>query len=117
MSELHGLQTRITDFERAGARVIAVSPDSVEENKGVRDRFDLAFPILSDPELELTKALGLVHEGAFQGRDVPRPATFIVRDGVIVWRDLTDNWRVRIQAGELLDALHRVLAEPPTGSS
>jgi peroxiredoxin Q/BCP len=116
MSELHGLQTRITDFEKAGARVIAVSPDSVEENKGVRDRFDLAFPILSDRDLELTKALGLVHEDAFQGRDVPRPATFIIRDGVIVWRDLTDNWRVRIEAGELLEALQRVLATSGSAS-
>ena len=110
MSELHGLQTRITDFEKTGTRVIAVSPDSVEENKGVADRFDLTFPILSDADLELTKTLGLLHAGAsMDGGDVPRPATLIIRDGAIVWKDLTDNWRVRIRAGELLEALHRIL--------
>jgi peroxiredoxin len=110
MSELHGLQTRITDFEKTGTRVIAVSPDSVELNRGVAERFDLSFPILSDASLELTSYLGLVHEGAsMDGTDVPRPATLIIQDGVIVWKDLTDNWRVRIRAGELLEALHEIL--------
>jgi len=110
MSELHGLQTRITEFEKAGTRVIAVCPDSVELNRGVAERFDLSFPILSDPDLELTSSLGLVHEGgSIDGGNVPRPATLIIRDGVIVWKDLTDNWRVRIRAGELLEALHNVL--------
>jgi peroxiredoxin len=109
MSELHGLQTRITDFEKEGTRVIAVSPDSVEENRGVAERFDLSFPILSDADLQLTKSLGVLHEGAgMDGSDIPRPATFIFQDGVIVWRDLTDNWRIRIQADELLEALREV---------
>ena len=40
--------------------------------------------------------------------DVPRPATFIIRDGRIVWRDLTENWRIRIQADDLLDAFREV---------
>lgn len=105
MSELHGLQTRITDFEKAGARVIAVSPDTPEQSRKVARRFDISYPILSDPDLVLTDALGLRHEGgAPDGGDVPRPATFIVRDGRIVWRELTDNWRIRIQAGDLLAA-------------
>jgi peroxiredoxin len=109
MSELHGLQTRITEFEKTGTRVIAVSPDTVEENRGVAEKFDLSFPILSDSDLALTKALGLVHEKGFNGKDIPRPGTFIIQNGAIVWRDLTDNWRVRIKAGELLEALHKIL--------
>ena len=111
MSELHGLQTRITEFEEAGARVIAVSPDTVEENRGVAQRFDLSYPILSDVDLVLTDALGLRHEGASMNADrpdVPRPATFIIEDGRIVWRDLTDNWRIRIRAGDLLEAFREV---------
>jgi len=111
MSELHGLQTQITEFEEAGARVIAVSPDPVEKNRTVAQRFDISYPILSDAELELTDALGLRHEGAGMedyAPDVPRPATFIIQDGRIVWRDLTDNWRVRIKADDLLAALRDV---------
>jgi peroxiredoxin len=109
MSELHGLQTRITEFEKAGATVMAVSPDTVEENRGVVERFGITYPILSDPDLALTDALGLRHVGAKPGGgDVPRPATFIIQDGRIVWHDLTDNWRIRIKADDLLAAFRQV---------
>ena len=110
MSELHGLQSRINEFEAAGFRVVAVSPDSVAENEAVARRLGLDFPILSDSELELTRALGLLHEGgAPDGSDIPRPATFLVEGGVIQWRYLTDNWRVRIQADELLEVARSLL--------
>ncbi len=109
MSELHGLQTRITDFENEGTRVIAVSPDPVDKNLEVARRLNLSYPILSDADLELTRSLGVVHESAsMDGKDIPRPATFIIENGRIVWRDLTDNWRIRIRAGELLQALREV---------
>ncbi len=95
-----------------GTRIIAVSPDSVEQNRKVVFRWKLDFQILSDSELELSKILGLVHEGggiSSDRPDIPRPAVFIVKDGVIRWRALTDNWRVRVQAGPLLDELERTL--------
>ena len=104
MSELHGLQLKIDEFRAAGYQVVAVSPDSVEENEQVVRRLGLEFPILSDGDLEVTTAMGILHEGAsMEGADIPRPATFVVERGVIRWRDLTDNWRVRIRADELLE--------------
>ncbi len=110
MSELHGLQSRLADFEAQDTRIIAVSPDSVAENAGVVRKLGLEYTILSDSDLALTTALGLVHEGgAMDGGDIPRPATFIIEDGHILWRDLTDNWRVRLRAGDLLDALSEVV--------
>jgi hypothetical protein len=42
-----------------------------------------------------------------EGRDIARPATFICDRGVVVWRDLTDNWRVRPRPRDILDALGR----------
>ena len=50
MSELHGLQTRITDFENEGTRVIAVSPDPVDKNLEVARSLNLTDPILSDAD-------------------------------------------------------------------
>ena len=112
MSELQGLQSRINDFRSSGYNVIAISPDTVEENDRVVRRLQLDFPILSDAGLGVTKTLGLVHEkGGMGGHDVPRPATFLINKGTIQWRDLTDNWRVRIHADALLEVVQN-LANP-----
>lgn len=106
MSELQGLQSRISEFQASGFSVIAISPDTVEENSRVVRRLKLDYPILSDGDLNVTKALGLLHEkGGMGGHDVPRPATFLIEGGVIKWRDLTDNWRIRIRVDDLLDVV------------
>jgi peroxiredoxin len=109
MSALDGLSERIDDFEAAGARVIAVSPDTPTQNRGVVEKLELRFPILSDAQLELTRALGLVHVGGGpESQDIPRPAVFILEDGVIRWRALTENYRIRVRPDPLLAELARI---------
>ena len=45
------------------------------------------------------------HIGGLDG-DIARPATFILdREGTIVWRDLTENWRVRVRPERLIEQL------------
>jgi peroxiredoxin len=111
MSALHGLQARLDDFDAAEARIVAISPDSVDENLKVVRQHELSFPVLSDLNLAVTRALDLVHEkGGMppEQADVPRPAVFIVVDGVIRWRSLTNNWRVRVRPDALLEALAEI---------
>jgi peroxiredoxin len=118
MSELQGLQLHLPEFRAAGAEVLAVSVDSVAENRAVVDRLGLGFAILSDGGREATRAFGVLHEAAMgEGRDIARPATFICDRGVIVWRDLTDNWRVRPRPREVLDALGRARPAGPRTTS
>lgn len=111
MSALDGLNDRIDDFDAAGARILAVSPDSPAENRKVVQDLGLRFPILSDAQLALTRELGLVHEGGGvppDFADIPRPAVFILKDGTIRWRALTENWRIRVRPDPLLEELRRV---------
>jgi peroxiredoxin len=112
MSELRGLQLSIDDFRARGSDVIAICVDSVETNREVSERLGLDFPILSDPDLAAIDAFGLRHPGGspYGGGDVSRPAVFVVRDGVVRWRHLTDNWRVRPRAGDLLEVVQEVAA-------
>ncbi len=111
MSELHGLQLRASDFEAAGAKLVAVSVDSVELNRGVVERLGLSFPILSDPEFAAVDAFGLRHEKGSPFAeppltgDIARPAVYVIDDGVIRWRDLTDSYRVRVDPDDVLAAL------------
>jgi peroxiredoxin len=106
MSELQGLQSRIEDFRQAGAQIVAISPDDVEQNRQVTEWLGLDFPVLSDRELRATDAFGLRHSGGSpEGGDIPRPATFILEDGMVRWRDLTESWRIRPRPDDLLAAL------------
>jgi len=111
MSELHGLQLRASDFEAAGAKLVAVSVDPVEENRGVVEKLGLGFPVLSDPDLVAIDAFGLRHRGGNpfpepgMTGDISRPAIYVIENGTIRWRELTDSYRVRVDPARVLAAL------------
>jgi peroxiredoxin len=111
MSELHGLQLRAADFQTAGAKLVAVSVDSVEQNRGVVESLGLTFPVLSDPELSAIDAFGLRHRGGNpfpqpgDSADIARPAIYVIENSVIRWRNLTDSYRVRVDPNKILAAL------------
>ncbi len=106
MSELQGLQSRIADFTESGTAIVAVSPDSIGQNRTVVEQLELEFPVLSDNGLAATTAFGLRHiDAAPTGGDVPRPATYLIEGGKVRWRDLTDNWRIRPRPDDLLRAI------------
>ncbi len=77
------------------------------------DYYGIEFALLSDADLEATRAYGLLHtDGGLEG-DIARPAVLIVDgDGRVAWRHLTDDWRVRPRAGELLEALAAISPKP-----
>ena len=90
--------------------ILAISADAVDDLRVVADAYGLEYGLLSDPGLTLVDALGLRHSmGGMTGEDIARPATFVLdRDGVIVWRDLTDNWRVRVRPDVILEQLAKL---------
>jgi peroxiredoxin len=107
MSELQGLQSRIHDIRSAGAELVAISVDPVDRNREVVARLGLDYPVLSDVGRETITAYGLVHAGAsIDGGDIARPATVVIgRDGRVAWRNLTENWRVRVRPDAVVAAL------------
>jgi peroxiredoxin len=108
--ELQGLQSRIADIQASGAKVVAISADSIANNRRLADRLSLEYPVLSDHSLEVIASYGLDHRGAgVHGSDIARPATLLVGpDGEVLWRHLPDNWRVRVQPDELMSAIEAV---------
>ncbi len=105
MTELHGLQLRLEELRASGATVVAISPDAVERNRAVAERLGLDFPILADVDLEATRAFGVLHAGGGpDGRAIPRPATFIIANSVVRWRNLTTNFRIRPRVRQVLEA-------------
>src|SRR5919108_38665 len=78
MAELQGLGAQLSEAERAGVEIIAVSPDSNEHSQQVADGLHLAYRFVSDRDLAVTRRYGLVHVRAGPGgQDVPRPANVV----------------------------------------
>ncbi|RLE22144.1 MAG: hypothetical protein DRJ65_14510 [Acidobacteria bacterium] len=115
---MHGLQSSYEDFRKAGAEVLTISVDDVEHNAKVVKSLSLEFPILSDAENEVIRDWGVVDkEGGIGGVDIARPATFILdAEGIIRWRALASNWRVRSSPEEIIEAIHRMDRMGPFGA-
>ena len=107
MAELQGLGAELSEAERAGVEIIAVSPDPNEKSQKLADGLRLGYRFLADPDLAVTRRYGLVHaRGGPGGQDVPRPATVVLdRDGVVRWYSITDNYQVRPDAGDVVRAV------------
>lgn len=84
-----------------------MSVDTSEESARLIDGLGLGFPILSDVTREAITAWGVVHEGGKPGGGaIARPAIFLVEpDGLISWRSLPDNWRVRVRPEQVIEVL------------
>ena len=86
---------------------------SVDPTDATRDKLGSAgieYHLLADPDLSTIDAYGVRHPGGdMQGGDIARPATFVIdRQGRVVWRELTDNWRIRLRPERLLEQLAAV---------
>lgn len=80
--------------------------DPVEQNAKVVEELKLSFRILADAEHRVIDAYDLRHDRGSPEGAIARPATFVIdRDGVIRWRDLTDNYRLRPSADDVLAAV------------
>jgi len=75
-----GVRDRGADYEKAGVRVIGVSPDTVEAQRKFADKFDLKFTLLADADHAVAEKYGAWVEKSMYGRKywgVAR-STFIV---------------------------------------
>ena len=75
-----------SDYQRAGAVVLGVSPDPVEEIAAFDQKYGLGFPLLSDAEHSVAEAYGVWVEKSMYGRTYMgmERSTFVIDpDGVV----------------------------------
>ena len=74
------------DFEKTGAVVLGISPDSVESHCKFLNKKDLLIELLSDSEKEVAKAYGVWGMKKFMGKEYMGiiRSTFLIKDGLIV---------------------------------
>jgi thioredoxin-dependent peroxiredoxin len=74
------------DYDAAGVRVIGVSPDPLGSHVKFRDKYDLPFTLLSDPDHEAAEAYGVWVEKSMYGKTymgVERSTFVIGPDGTL----------------------------------
>lgn len=93
--EASDFQDALADFQAAGFQVVGISPDDPAKLSRFADEHDLAFPLLSDPELVAHKAYGAFGEKSLYGR---------------LYRGVLRSTIVVDEAGKVLHALYNVKA-------
>jgi peroxiredoxin len=103
---LRGIETHLDELERAGVRPVAISVDSPDVSRGLCQRREYTYTFLSDPNAQVIRRYFLLHPRAgIGGQDIARPAEFLVdSSGVIRWKYLTDDFRVRVRPEQILEA-------------
>ncbi len=92
------------EFEKAGAVVVGVSPDSAKKHDRFKQKHELALPLLSDETKTVLEAYGVWKEKSMYGRKymgVERTTFLIDRAGVI--REIWTKVKVSGHARAVLD--------------
>ncbi len=103
----------MSNEQKRTTQILAISVDGPEDLQKMVDRISLQdglvpdFPLLSDPGHEVIDRYGLFNPDDPKGRQITHPATFVIdRDGVVRWKMVEVNYKVRPSNGDILRALN-----------
>jgi peroxiredoxin Q/BCP len=106
-----GIRDTYGEFEQAGAVVLGVSPDSVSRHVKFKEKYDLPFTLLADPEHELAERYGVWGEKKYMGKSymgISRTTFVIGPDGAIV--KVMEDVKPATHADDVLAALETARA-------
>lgn len=108
--EACAFRDRQADLKKLGARVYGVSPDDVASHVKFRDKYQLNFPLLADPDHAVAEKFGAWREKNMYGKKsmgVVRSTFLIDAAGVIrkVWKAV----RVDGHDAKVLEALQELV--------
>ena len=102
--QLKQLQDLSGKLSEMGYQILAISPDPPEKLVGTIEKHGLTFPLLSDGDLSLSAAFGIVFQTKGR-RALPVPAVYIVgADGLITFNFVHPKYTVRLDPNVLLAA-------------
>ena len=101
--ELRAFQKALPQFERMGARLVAISPETPDNSLSTAEKNALAFDVLSDSKGRLADALGI----RFELSDAVR-AYFIKAGHDLPARNADDRWSLPMPATYVVDKGGRI---------
>lgn len=78
-----GFRDAFAKFKKAGIVVLGISRDTVKAQKKFKDKYELPYDLLADPEMMLIKRYGLLKEKKMYGK----PVTGVARTTYLVGAD------------------------------
>ena len=124
--ELRALQKVLPEIKANNAMLLAISPELPNHSLTTREKYELEFPVLSDPDNRVAKKFGLVFEPAkeliplfkenfnwdlvaingAEKVELPIPATYVVgREGVIQFAFVQSDYTQRAEPEKILEVL------------
>ena len=115
MTQLGQLKALLSPEEKEQVRVVAVSPDTPEKLRELREKLkakgegEVDYLLLSDAQASVIKRYGLLNEAAAQkNRLLPHPTTYVVdRKGRVSWKFTEVNYKIRPTNEMVLEALRK----------
>jgi len=114
MAQIKEVATQYRALADRGVQVALVSPQPPGHTRSLARRFEVPFVFLVDRDLQAARILGLAHESGLPtglgalgyDSDTVLP-TVILTDhtGRVVWRQTTDNYRVRPEPATFIAAI------------
>jgi peroxiredoxin len=116
MAQIKEIAAQYRSLAERGVEVLLISPQPQSHSEALAKRFDAPMRFLTDRDNRAAAQLGILAEGGLPmgmqalgyDSDVPMPTVLITAPGgKIVYSDLTDNYRIRPEPGDFIEALDR----------
>ena len=109
------LKALLTEEQEETTQILALSVDEPEDLQRMVDRISAEdslaprFPFLTDQEHLVIDRYGLFNDADPRGRQITHPATIIIdREGVVRWKFVEVDYRIRPSNEDILAALAEV---------
>jgi peroxiredoxin len=122
VGQMEAMNLVVPEIEKAGASLVAISPQTVKQSFFMRDQHKLRFPLFSDSGNQLARQFGLtyrvraaqeaIYRRAFvnlpftngdESWELPIPATYILdRDGTVLYASASEDYTERPEPAEIV---------------
>ncbi|SFD64358.1 Peroxiredoxin [Algibacter lectus] len=125
---LHHLQEHLPEFKKAGATLLALTPELPDNSLNTSEKNNLEFTVLSDigntvgktygVVFELTKEVASIYQEGFglnqkngdDSNELPLAATYVIdKKGVIQYAFLDADYKERAESKEIVSALNKLM--------
>jgi peroxiredoxin len=121
MAQIKEIAAQYRELDRRGVQVLLISPQHQAHSAALSQRFEAPMRFLRDVDNRAARQLGILAEGGLPmgmqalgyDSDVPMPTALITdTKGVIVYSDLTDDYRIRPEPSAFLAVIDHLGLAP-----